>query len=214
MDAGRNPTAEGVPGILNPDRLEQAGVPGAVVDLEGDGVEEARARGRRWGRRWAGDPCLSSHRVDADPLRRRLSQPVDHRVDDPSPRLRGRLRRTFCSYARATLCEPYHFHLTACLVNVGLRTGETICPMKGENGMAAQEVDVLVVGAGPAGLTAAATLARYGAVVQVVERKQRLSTHPRATVVSTRSMELLRSWGLEDEIKAGGMPEVEWLARS
>ena len=24
-------------------------------------------------------------------------------------------------------------------------------------------------------------------------------------------MELLRSWGLEDEIRAGGMPEVEWL---
>jgi putative polyketide hydroxylase len=78
--------------------------------------------------------------------------------------------------------------------------------------MAAPEVDVLVVGAGPAGLTAAATLARYGVAVQVVERKQTLSTHPRATVVSTRSMELLRSWGLEDEIKAGGMPEVEWLA--
>jgi putative polyketide hydroxylase len=78
--------------------------------------------------------------------------------------------------------------------------------------MAAQEVDVLVVGAGPAGLTAAATLARYGVVVHVVERKQRLSIHPRATVASTRSMELLRSWGLEDEIKAGGMPGVEWLA--
>jgi 2-polyprenyl-6-methoxyphenol hydroxylase-like FAD-dependent oxidoreductase len=25
-------------------------------------------------------------------------------------------------------------------------------------------------------------------------------------------MELLRSWGLEDEIKAGGMPRVEWMA--
>jgi 2-polyprenyl-6-methoxyphenol hydroxylase-like FAD-dependent oxidoreductase len=49
-------------------------------------------------------------------------------------------------------------------------------------------------------------------VVQVVERKQRLSLHPRATAVSTRSMELLRSWGLEDEIKAGGMPRVEWMA--
>src|SRR5262245_12215389 len=120
--------------------------------------------------------------------------------------------RTFCSYARATLCEPYHFHLTVCLVNGRLHDDKTICPMKGENGMAAQEVDVLVVGAGPAGLTAAATLARYGVVVQVADRKQRLSTHPRATVVSTRSMELLRSWGLEDEIKAGGMPEVEWLA--
>ena len=78
--------------------------------------------------------------------------------------------------------------------------------------MADRDVDALVVGAGPAGLTAAATLARYGAVVQVVERKQRLSSHPRATVVSTRSMELLRSWGLEDELKAGGMPGVEWLA--
>ena len=75
-----------------------------------------------------------------------------------------------------------------------------------------EEVDVLVVGAGPAGLTAAATLARYGAEVLVVERKQKLSSHPRATAVSTRSMELLRSWGLEDEIKRGGMPDLEWLA--
>jgi putative polyketide hydroxylase len=77
--------------------------------------------------------------------------------------------------------------------------------------MTAQEVDVLVVGAGPAGLTAAATLRRYGVEVLVLERKARLSSHPRATVISTRSMELLRSWGLEDEIRAGGTPDVEWL---
>jgi putative polyketide hydroxylase len=75
----------------------------------------------------------------------------------------------------------------------------------------AQEIDVLVVGAGPAGLTAAATLRRHGAEVLVVERKRGLSEHPRATVVSTRSMELLRSWGLEDEIR-GGMTDVEWQA--
>jgi putative polyketide hydroxylase len=77
--------------------------------------------------------------------------------------------------------------------------------------MAPQEVDVLVVGAGPAGLTAAAALRRYGVEVLVLERKTRLSWHPRATVVSTRSMELLRSWGLEDEIRGGGIRDVEWL---
>ena len=66
-----------------------------------------------------------------------------------------------------------------------------------------EKVDVLVVGAGPAGLTAAATLRRYGVEVLVVERKRELSPDPRATVVSTRSIELLRSWGLEDEIRDG-----------
>src|SRR5919198_1012157 len=88
---------------------------------------------------------------------------------------------------------------------------KTACPMKVGDGMTGSEVDVLVVGAGPAGLTAAAALRRYGVEVLVLERKARLSVHPRATVVSTRSMELLRSWGLEDEIRAGGMPDVEWL---
>src|SRR4051812_27072088 len=83
--------------------------------------------------------------------------------------------------------------------------------MKDENGMAAQEVDVLVVGAGPAGLTAAAALRRYGVEGLALERKARLSAHPRAAVVSTPSMELLRSRGVEDAIRAAGIPDVEWL---
>src|SRR5205814_5615376 len=64
---------------------------------------------------------------------------------------------------------------------------------------------VLVVGAGPAGLTAAITLARLGIAPLLVEKRPGLSPFPRATGVSTRSMELFRSWGLEDRIRAGAV---------
>ena len=66
--------------------------------------------------------------------------------------------------------------------------------------------DVLVVGAGPAGLTAAIALARYGVDVLVVERHDGTSPFPKATAVSTRSMELMRIWGLEQAVRAGAMP--------
>ncbi len=44
---------------------------------------------------------------------------------------------------------------------------------------------VLIAGAGPAGLTAAVTLAREGVESLVVDRKRDLSDLPRATVIST-----------------------------
>jgi putative polyketide hydroxylase len=73
-----------------------------------------------------------------------------------------------------------------------------------------RETPVVVVGSGPAGLVAAIAMARSGVECLVVERRRELSSLPRATVVSTRSMELIRSWGLESEVCAGG-DEVEWL---
>ena len=72
------------------------------------------------------------------------------------------------------------------------------------------ETPVLIVGAGPGGLTAAATLARYGIGFLLVERRTELSSLPRATGVSTRTMELMRSFGIEDEVRAGG-DDVEWI---
>lgn len=69
---------------------------------------------------------------------------------------------------------------------------------------------VIVVGAGPAGLVAATAMARAGVECLVVERRHELSSLPRATVVSTHSMELIRSWGIEADVRAGG-DEVEWL---
>src|SRR6266513_1956894 len=54
-----------------------------------------------------------------------------------------------------------------------------------------EEVPVLVVGGGPAGLAAAVELARHEIPALLVERRVVLSSHPRATVLSLRSMELM-----------------------
>jgi 2-polyprenyl-6-methoxyphenol hydroxylase-like FAD-dependent oxidoreductase len=67
------------------------------------------------------------------------------------------------------------------------------------------EHDVLVVGAGPAGLATAIAAARHGARVLLVERRAGLSPYPRATGVSTRTMEILRTWGVEAAVRAGAM---------
>jgi 2-polyprenyl-6-methoxyphenol hydroxylase-like FAD-dependent oxidoreductase len=64
-------------------------------------------------------------------------------------------------------------------------------------------VQVLVVGAGPAGLVAGITLATYGVDVLVVDRRDGSSPLSRALVISTRGMELMRRWGLEDVVRAG-----------
>ena len=71
------------------------------------------------------------------------------------------------------------------------------------------DVPVLVAGAGPAGLLTAIALARHGVECLLVERRPDLSSLPRATSVSTRSMELLRSLGLEQQVRAEGV-DVEW----
>src|SRR5688572_25681505 len=71
------------------------------------------------------------------------------------------------------------------------------------------DVPVLIAGAGPAGLAAAMTLSLHGIPSLLVDRRDGTWSLPRATGVSTRSMELVRSWGLEDEVRAGGI-DVEW----
>ncbi|MDQ0576290.1 FAD-dependent monooxygenase [Agromyces albus] len=75
---------------------------------------------------------------------------------------------------------------------------------------------VVVVGAGPAGLTAAIALARLGVRTLVVERRAALSAFPRATGVNLRTMELIRAWGLEAAVRAGaidGSP-TGWVGRT
>src|SRR5690242_7970286 len=64
------------------------------------------------------------------------------------------------------------------------------------------DCQVLVVGAGPAGLATAITAIRNGARALVVERHRSTSIYPRATGVHLRTVELLRSWGLHRELRA------------
>jgi putative polyketide hydroxylase len=65
-----------------------------------------------------------------------------------------------------------------------------------------EDVPVLIAGAGPAGLVTAIALARHGVPCLVVDRRRAPSPWPRATAISTATMELLRSWGLEDAVRA------------
>lgn len=71
------------------------------------------------------------------------------------------------------------------------------------------ETPVLIAGAGPAGLATALTLAGYGVESTLVDRRATPSGLPRATTLSTRSMELVRAWGLADQVLAGGV-DVIW----
>jgi putative polyketide hydroxylase len=68
-----------------------------------------------------------------------------------------------------------------------------------------RETDVLVVGAGPAGLATAISARDHGARVLVVERRAGTSTVPRATGLGTRTMEILRGWGLAAAAMAGAV---------
>jgi 2-polyprenyl-6-methoxyphenol hydroxylase-like FAD-dependent oxidoreductase len=69
----------------------------------------------------------------------------------------------------------------------------------------ADAVRVLIVGAGPVGLTLAAELTRYGVPVRIVDRAAARTDRSKALVLWSRSLELLERMGEIDRFVAAGM---------
>ncbi len=64
---------------------------------------------------------------------------------------------------------------------------------------------VLIVGAGPTGLTAAVELARRGIVADVIDRREEASGLSRAVGILPRSLDLLGPSGVADRLRAEGI---------
>jgi 2,4-dichlorophenol 6-monooxygenase len=68
------------------------------------------------------------------------------------------------------------------------------------------EVPVLIVGAGPAGLTTSNLLSRYGVRHLLVEKYPGTAHTPRAHIVNQRTVEIFRHMGIEDRLLAVATP--------
>ncbi|WP_043830139.1 FAD-dependent oxidoreductase [Muricoccus aerilatus] len=75
------------------------------------------------------------------------------------------------------------------------------------------ETDVLIVGSGPAGSSAALMLSSYGIPNVLVTKYRWLADTPRAHITNQRTMEILRDLGVEEEVKALATPQ-EWMGNT
>lgn len=68
------------------------------------------------------------------------------------------------------------------------------------------EYPVVVVGAGPVGMTLASALGRHGVHTLVVEQSLDTTSNPRCNTTNARSMEYFRQLGVADRIRRAGLP--------
>lgn len=68
------------------------------------------------------------------------------------------------------------------------------------------ETDVVIVGSGPAGASAALALSSYGIANVMITKYRWTANTPRAHITNQRAMEFFRDMGIEDEVKAVATP--------
>lgn len=81
--------------------------------------------------------------------------------------------------------------------------------------MIRKKYDVLVVGAGPVGLTAGLLFQRMGINAILVDKRSTMNRHPKARSLNVRSVEIFRALGIEAAIRKWDFPRearrVMWL---
>ena len=74
-----------------------------------------------------------------------------------------------------------------------------------------QETEVLIVGGGPVGLSAAVEMGRRGVQCLIVEPRLTVSRlRPRAKTTNVRTMEHFRRWGLAERVREVAPLKVDW----
>lgn len=66
---------------------------------------------------------------------------------------------------------------------------------------------VFIAGGGPVGLSMAILMNRFGIDFVLVERASTTTDHPKARGCWSRTMEIFRQWGIEDRMRARGLPD-------
>jgi 2-polyprenyl-6-methoxyphenol hydroxylase-like FAD-dependent oxidoreductase len=79
-----------------------------------------------------------------------------------------------------------------------------------------KQVQVLIAGGGPVGMTLACELVQRGVTCILVERNADTTRHPKMDITNVRSMELFRRLGLVDALRSVAVPEmnnfdVSWI---